>query len=332
MRTLSGVQPSGNLHIGNYFGAVRQFVELQEQGDCYFFIADLHALTSVRDADRLRQLRMQLAVDYLALGLDPERTTLFVQSDIPEVTELTWILLTLTPVGLLQRAHSYKDKVAKGLDADAGLFTYPILQAADILVYDSDRVPVGKDQVQHLEITRDVAISFNTTYCKDFDPVERRGGVLRIPEAYVQESTAVVPGIDGQKMSKSYGNTIDLFAPDKELKKTIMRIVTDSTPLEEPKNPDTCNVYAFLKLFCTEAELADIRELYTRGGTGYGHFKTTLLDKFHELFDPARAKRAELMENLDHVRGILHAGAAKARTTAREVLERVKHACGVDSL
>ena len=331
MRILSGVQPSGKLHLGNYFGAIKQFVELQHEAnaDPYYFIADLHALTTVRDADAMRANVMDVALDFLALGLDPAKATLFRQSDIPEVTELTWVLLTLTPMAMLEKAHSFKDKTARGIAADAGLFTYPILMAADILVYGGEVVPVGKDQKQHLEITRDVAVKLNQTYCPGFDPETGEGGVLTLPEPRILDSTAVVPGTDGQKMSKSYGNTIDLFAPDKPLKKTVMRIVTDSTALEDPKDPDTCNVFALLKLMSSESELNDVADKYRAGGTGYGEFKKLLLEKIHETFGAAREKRKELEANLDYVNQVLDEGAAKAREKASAILDAVKRVVGL---
>jgi len=329
MRILSGVQPSGKLHIGNYFGAIKQFVDMQNEGDGYYFIADGHALTTVRDRDTMREYVRDVALDYMALGLDPSKATLFRQSDIPQVFELSWILATLAPMGLLERAHSYKDKIAKGFSPEVGLFTYPILMAADILVYDSDAVPVGKDQKQHLEITRDLAIKFNLAYTKDFDPQTGEGGVLRLPREIIKDESAVVPGTDGEKMSKSYGNTIDLFGTDKQLKKQIMGIVTDSTPLEDPKDPEKCNVFTLLKLFASESELEEIAGEYRAGGVGYGHFKGKLLEKVHELLDPAREKRAELLQNLDYVEDVLQKGAAQAREAASDVLDRVKSACGL---
>jgi tryptophanyl-tRNA synthetase len=329
MRILSGVQPSGKLHIGNYFGAIRQFIELQHKGEGYYFIADLHALTTVREAGKMRELVRDVALDFLALGLDPKRATLFRQSDIPEVSELAWILSTVTPMGLLERAHSYKDKVAKGIAADVGLFTYPVLMAADILIYHSDTVPVGKDQKQHIEITRDIAVKFNVTYCPGFDPHTGEGGILKLPAAHTMDESAVVPGTDGEKMSKSYGNTIDLFGPDKALKKSIMGIKTDSTPVEAPKDPEKCNVYALLKLFLRERELADVAAKYRSGGHGYGEFKTLLLEQFHAHFDAARARRLELEKDLGHVERVLADGAARARETASRIMGDVKSVCGL---
>ncbi|MEZ5990740.1 MAG: tryptophan--tRNA ligase [Planctomycetota bacterium] len=329
MRILSGVQPSGKLHIGNYFGAIRQFVELQHKGHGLYFIADLHALTTIREADRMRELTHDVALNFLSLGLDPEKATLFKQSDIPEVAELSWILSTVTPMGLLERAHSFKDKTARGISADHGLFAYPVLMAADILAYHSDVVPVGKDQKQHLEITRDIAVKFNQTYCKDFDPQTGEGGVLKLPEPHILDDTAIVPGVDGQKMSKSYNNTIELFAPEKQVKKAIMGIKTDSTPLEDPKNPDTCNVFALLKMFATPDDLADIRSKYEGGGVGYGDFKKRLLELFMETFGESRARYTELSANEDYVNDVLRQGAIKAREIANDLMDQVRRAVGL---
>lgn len=329
MRILSGVQPSGKLHIGNYFGAIRQFVELQHKGHGLYFIADLHALTTIRNADTMRELVHDVALNYLALGLDPVKATLFRQSDIPEVAELSWILSTVTPMGLLERAHSYKDKTAKGISPDHGLFAYPVLMAADILIYHSDVVPVGKDQKQHLEITRDIAVKFNQTYCPGFDPATGKGGVLKLPEPLILDDAAVVPGTDGEKMSKSYGNTIDLFGPEKDTRKRIMGIKTDSTPLEAPKNPDTCNVFALLKLFAKPAELAEIRALYEKGGVGYGDFKKRLADMFFATFGEARKKYEELRNNQDYVNQVLRDGANRAREIAVQVTDQVRKVTGL---
>jgi tryptophanyl-tRNA synthetase len=329
MRLLSGVKPTLRPHIGNYFGAMRQFVALQDRGPGFFFVADLHALNQVHDAALLRQYTLDVALDYLAIGLDPAKSTLFVQSHVPEVSELDWILGTVTPMGLLQRAHAYKDALAKEKEVEFGLFAYPVLMAADILLYRADTVPVGKDQVQHVEITRDIAVKFNTRYAKDFDPKTGRGGVLALPEALVQEDVAVVPGTDGRKMSKSYGNTIPLFGSDKEVKKAIMSVVTDSTPVEAPKDPARCHVFALLKLFLEPAEQQALAERYRRGGEGYGVYKSLLLERFHALFDPARRRRENLVKNLDHVHALVHEGAAKARAVAGDVLTAVQKACGV---
>jgi len=329
MRTLSGVKPTHRPHVGNYFGAMRQFVALQSKGPGFFFVADLHALNQVHDAALLREYTLGVALDYLALGLDPERCTVFVQSHVPEVSELDWILGTVTPMGLLQRAHAYKDALAKEREVDFGLFAYPVLMAADILLYRADAVPVGKDQVQHVEITRDIAVKFNTLYCKDFDPKTGRGGALSLPEALIQEEVAVVPGTDGRKMSKSYGNTIPLFGSEKEVKKAIMGVVTSSTPVEAPKDPSTCNVFALLKLFLSPDEQAALAERYRRGGEGFGVYKTLLLERFHAHLGPARALREELAKNPDHVQAVLKRGAEKARAVAGEVLSAVQKACGV---
>ncbi len=329
MRLLSGVKPTHRPHVGNYFGAMRQFVAHQERGDGFFFIADLHALNQVRDADLLRAYTLDMALDYLAIGLDPARATLYVQSHVPEVSELDWILGTVTPMGLLQRAHAYKDALAKDKEVDFGLFAYPVLMAADILIVRGESVPVGKDQVQHVEITRDIAVKFNSAFCKDFDPQTGRGGVLTLPTARVQEEVDVVPGTDGRKMSKSYGNVIPLFAPDKEVKKAIMGVVTDSTSVEAPKNPETCNVFALLRLFLSPQEQAALAERYRRGGEGYGVYKALLLERFHAVLDPIRRRRDELARNLDFVQAVLRDGAGRARAVAGEVLADVQRACGV---
>ena len=329
MRVLSGLKPTNRPHLGNYFGAMRQFVDLQKKGDGFYFVANLHALDQVRNAAELRELTIGVALDYLALGLDPSRATLFVQSDVPEISELMWILGSVTPVGLLERMHAYKDATAKGREADFGLFAYPVLMAADILLYASDVVPVGKDQKQHVEFTRDIAVKFNVTYCKDFDPQTGEGGALHLPEPLILEDVAVVPGTDGQKMSKSYNNGIPLFGTDKEWEKTTSRIVTDSKGVEEPKDPATCNVFQILKLFLTDAERAEMEQRYRAGGMGYGVPKKMLLAKIHERFDAPRAKRAELERNLDHVNAILARGAERARATGRPVLDGVRRACGV---
>ena len=329
MRILSGLKPTGRPHLGNHFGAIQQWIELQDEGEGFFFIADLHALDGVRDAARMRENVIGAALDYLALGLDPARCTLFVQSDVPEVSELMWILGSVTPLGLLQRAHAYKDAQAKDRDVDFGLFAYPVLMAADILLYRSDVVPVGKDQTQHIEIARDLAVKFNQTYCPDFDPATGEGGALRLPEARIVEEVAIVPGTDGRKMSSSYGNTIEVFGSDKAVKKAIMRTVTDSTPVEAPKDPDADNVFGMLRLFTDAAEQAEIAERYRRGGTGYGDFKKLLLERFHDHFGEARARRAELAANLDHVRDVLAKGARAARETASLVLADVRRACGL---
>jgi tryptophanyl-tRNA synthetase len=330
MRVLSGLKPTNRPHLGNYFGAMRQFVSMQSAPDkALYFIANLHALDQIRNAAELRELTTGVALDYLALGLDPSKATLFVQSDVPEVSELMWILGSVTPMGLLERMHAYKDAVAKGREADFGLFAYPVLMGADILLYGGTHVPVGKDQKQHVEFTRDVAVKFNRTYCKGFDPQTGEGGALVLPEPHILEDVAVVPGIDGQKMSKSHNNGIPLFGTDKEWEKATSRIVTDSKGVEEPKDPATCNVFQILKLFLDDAERADLEARYRAGGMGYGVPKKLLLAKIHERFDEPRRRRDELAKNLDHVRRVLADGATYARSLGGATLSAVQTACGL---
>jgi len=319
LRILSGIQPSGKLHIGNYFGAMRQHIELQAENECFYFIADFHALTSSPDPAKLKANSLDVTADYIALGLDTDKTVFWRQSDVPEVTELTWILSCITPMGLLQRCTSYKDKVAQGLSPNHGLFAYPVLQAADILIYDSELVPVGADQKQHIEVTRDIAVRFNNKF----------GEILVLPKEHIIESVAVVPGIDGRKMSKSYDNTIEIFEPEKQLTKKVMKIVTDSTPVEEPKDPDKCNVFALLKLVAEPEELAEWDQKYRAGGTGYGAVKKRLAGLLIEYFKPYRQKRAELADNLDYVEQVLKAGAERAGAVARQTLSRVRRAVGL---
>jgi tryptophanyl-tRNA synthetase len=319
MRVLSGIQPSGALHIGNYFGAIRQYVALQHGNDAYYFVADYHALTSVRDAAKLRASVSDVFIDLLALGLDPEIATLFVQSDVPETTELAWLLSTVTPMGWLEKAVSYKDKVQQGLPSDHGLFAYPVLQAADVLLYDADVVPVGQDQRQHLEITRDIAERFNHVY----------GEVFRLPKAYILDAVAVVPGMDGRKMSKSYNNTIEIFDPPEVIRKKCKKIVTDSTPVDAPKNPDTCPLFGLFKLVAGADELPEIERRYREGGMGYGEMKTRLADALIATFTPAREKRAEWSANPRRLAEVRAKGAIRARNTARGVLDRARHACGI---
>ena len=319
MRVLSGIQPTGPIHWGNYFGAIRQYIALQDNEQAFYFIANLHALTTVREPAKLRQWTFDIAVDLLALGLNPDKATLFVQSDVPEVSELCWLLMTGAPMGLLERCHAYKDKKAKGLRADAGLFTYPVLQAADILAYDSDTVPVGEDQVQHIEVCRDLAGSFNHEF----------GEVFVMPKAYVLETSARVPGTDGQKMSKSYNNTLLVFEDAKVQRKQIMRIVTDSRPMEQPKEPAGDVLYDLYSLVAPEADRAAMAALYRRGGFGYGAVKKALADAAEKFFAEPRARRAELAAHPERVREILAAGAAKARKKAAEVLRRAEEACGI---
>jgi len=320
MRILSGIQPSGKLHIGNYFGMMKPAIELQEQGEAFLFIADYHALTTVHDAAALRTMVRDVALDFLAAGLDPAKTAFYRQSDVPEVQELSWLLSIITPMGLLERCHSYKDKITKGIAANHALFAYPVLMAADILAVQSTVVPVGRDQKQHVEVTRDIAGKFNNQF----------GEVFTIPEPSIRDSVAVVPGIDGQKMSKSYGNTLEIFGEPGALKKRVMQIVTDSTPLEEPKNPDTCNAYALYKLFATDAEAADLAARYRAGGFGYGTAKKELLAKINEYFAPMREKRAALEKDLDFVNDVLRRGAEKARTEARKTLQAARKAVGLE--
>ena len=319
MRVLSGIQPSGRLHIGNYFGAMQQHLQLQAEHEGFYFIADYHALTSGPSPQELAQHTLDVATDYLALGLDPAKTVFWRQSDVPEVTELTWLLSCVTPMGLLQRCVSYKDKVAQGLSPNHGLFAYPVLQAADILIVKSHLVPVGADQKQHIEVTRDIATRFNNTY----------GEVFVIPEASIVESVAVVPGLDGQKMSKSYGNTIEIFEPEEQVRKKIMRIVTDSTPVAEPKDPDKCNVFALLKLAASADELAQWEDRYRRGGMGYGEAKKRLAELMIEHFKPYRDKRAELESDPDRVRQVLRDGAARAKAVSAQTLAEARRAVGL---
>jgi len=318
-RVLSGIQPSGTLHIGNYFGMMRPAIALQENNKCFYFIADYHALTQTPEPGDLRERVQGVAIDFLACGLDPERTVFFRQSDVPQVQELAWILSCITPIGLLERCHSYKDKIARGLSPNHGLFSYPVLMAADILLYGSHLVPVGRDQKQHLEVTRDLALKFNQRY----------GATLVVPEALIRNETAVVPGTDGQKMSKSYGNTIDIFADEKKVRKTIMRIVTDSTPVEAPKDPDRCSVFALYQLFARAEDVAILRERYLNGGMGYGEAKQMLFEEYWAYFAPYRKRRAELSDQQDYVERVLQDGARRARAVASRTLREVKKAVGL---
>ncbi|MCF7960936.1 MAG: tryptophan--tRNA ligase [Pirellula sp.] len=319
MRVLSGIQPTGRFHWGNYFGAIKQYIDLQDAHDGYYFIADLHALTTIREPDVLRGYVRDAALDLLALGLNPERATLFVQSDIPEVSQLCWLLMTGAPLGLLERCHAYKDKASKGLRADVGLFTYPILMAADILAYDSNWVPVGEDQVQHIEVCRDLARSFNAHF----------GEVFIMPEAKIVPGAAKVPGTDGEKMSKSYDNTLALFGDPKELRKRIMRISTDSRPMEDAKDPETDHLFQLYRLFASEEQIGEVRAIYWKGGFGYGDIKKRLADAAEIYLEPARKRRLDLENNPARVQEILSQGAAKAREAAGNVLQRVQKACGL---
>jgi tryptophanyl-tRNA synthetase len=319
LRVLSGIQPSGRLHIGNYFGAIRQHLQMQAQHECYYFIADYHALTSNPTPQAVAEYTLGVAMDYLALGLDTEKTVFWRQSDVPEVTELTWLLSCVTPKSLLEKCVSYKDKVAQGLSPNHGLFAYPVLQAADILIFKSDLVPVGADQKQHIEVTRDIAMRFNNAY----------GEVFKIPEDYIIESVAVVPGTDGRKMSKSYGNTIEMFEPEKSVKNRVMKIVTDSTPVEAPKDPEKDNVFALLKLFAPPEELAEWDRRYRAGGMGYGEAKKRLAELIVEFFRPYREKRAELEKNMDVVDAVLRKGAERARAVASQTIREARKAVGL---
>jgi len=319
MRILSGIQPSGTLHLGNYFGMMKPAIELQEKGEAFYFIADLHALTSVQNAGALRANSHELAVDFLACGLDPARSVFFRQSDVPSVAELAWILSTVTPMGLLERCHSFKDKTARGMAASHGLFAYPVLMAADILIYDSDLVPVGRDQKQHLEVTRDIAIKMNETY----------GEVFKLPEPSIREDTAIVPGLDGAKMSKSYGNTIEIFAPEKVLHKKIMGIKTDSTPVEAPKPVEGSSILGLYKLVASEADYRAMEADFLRGGVGYGDLKKRLFAGIWEYFAPQRARREEILADTGLVDRVLTEGAVKARATADVVMARVRKAVGL---
>jgi len=319
MKVLSGIQPTGRPHWGNYFGAIRQYIALQSEEQSFYFIANLHALNTIRDAELLRQHSLDMAIDLLALGLDPDQATLFIQSDVPEISELCWILMSGTPMGLLERCVSYKDKVAKGLPVVTGLFTYPVLQAADILAYDSDCVPVGEDQKQHIEVCRDIAASFNHHY----------GDVFVLPKAHILDSSAKVPGTDGEKMSKSYGNFIEIFEPVKSMKKKVMRIATDSRPMDQPKDPETDHLFQLFSLFGTESEIAEMAALYRAGGFGYGDIKKQLATAAENYFAPARERREQLEANPKRVEEILADGAATARKKAAAVLARAKKACGV---
>ena len=326
MRILSGIQPSGALHLGNYFGMMRPAIELQAKGEAFYFIADYHSMTSLFDADERRKNTLDVALDFLACGLDPKKSVFFKQSDVPEHTELAWLLSTVTPMGLLERCHSFKDKVAKLGDGDAGsvnhgLFAYPVLMAADILIYDSNIVPVGKDQKQHLEVTRDIAGKFNKTY----------GQTFVIPEPQIRDDTALVPGTDGQKMSKSYGNTIEIFGDEKVLRKKIMSLVMDSRPPAEPKpNADKNLALQLLKLVAPPDAAQELEGRLRAGGLGYGDLKKALFENYWNYFAESRKKRAELAANLDYVNSVLADGATKARTLAQTVLKRARKNCGLE--
>src|SRR5205809_5914406 len=319
MRILSGIQPSGVLHIGNYFGMMRPAIALQAEGEALYFIADYHALTSVRDPEVLRTNSRRVALDFLACGLDPQRATLFRHSDVPQVTELAWILSTVAPMGLLERAHSYKDKLARGMAATVGLFNYTVLMAADILIYDSDVVPVGKDQKQHIEMTRDLAVKMNETF----------GQIFKLPEARIQPATETVPGIDGQKMSQSYGNNIDIFGDEKEMRRRVMSIVTDSTPVEAPKDPAKSTIFKLYSLVASKNENAAMREQFLKGETGYGDFKKQLFEKLWEYFAPMRKRREEILADKSYIDSVLKKGATRANEIAEQVMKRVRKSVGL---
>ncbi|MCK5826645.1 MAG: tryptophan--tRNA ligase [Desulfuromusa sp.] len=319
MRVLSGIQPSGSLHLGNFFGMMKKMIDYQEQEDLFCFIANYHAMTSLSDGKELARGTLEAAANFMALGLDPEKSTFWVQSDIPEVQELTWILSNFTPMGLLERCHSYKDKVAQGIKPNHGLFAYPVLMTADILLFQSDRVPVGKDQKQHLEVARDIAIKYNNEH----------GNVFTIPEPEIDEDVSTVPGLDGRKMSKSYGNTIDLFLGDKALRKQIMRIVTDPTPIEEAKNPDTCNIFQIYRLFLDKQGVEDLRQRYLTPGLRYGDVKQELFETARDFFAPYAEKRKELLANPEGLRKILAMGADKARYAANKTLRKIRKKGGL---
>lgn len=321
MRTFTGLQPSGKLHLGNYFASIKPMIDRQNSNDdeMFMFIANYHAMTSVSDGTKLKNSTFEAACAFLALGIDPNKSTFWVQSDVKDVLELYWIISQYTPMGLLERAHAYKDKIAKGFDAHHGLFSYPVLMAADILLYDSNLVPVGKDQIQHVEIARDIALKFNNIH----------GDIFTMPEARVDENVATVPGTDGAKMSKSYGNTIDIFADAKTLKKQISSIVTDSTALEEPKEWKNCNIYNIAKLFLDESAKKELQKRYEKGGEGYGHFKMYLNELTLEYFKEAREKFEYYLNHCDEVYGLLDIGAKKAQKVADETMQKVRECVGI---
>ena len=320
MRILSGIQPSGRLHVGNYFGMMQPSIELQDQGEAFYFIADYHSLTTVKDPIQLRDNVRDVAIDFMACGLDPDKAVFFKQSDVPEVTELSWLLSTVTPMGFLNRCHSFKDKTDRGHEATHGLFAYPVLMAADILIYDSNIVPVGDDQKQHLEVTRDIAIKFNNLY----------GEIFVVPEPKIRKEKAKVPGVDGQKMSKSYGNIIEIFGTEKQTKKKIMSIVTDSTPVEDPKDPEESIIIDLFKLVSSDKNIDAMRSDFKSGGFGYGDFKKRLFSEFWDYFQPMREKRDQLSKDLDYVDKVLKKGAEKARSAASSTLIKARQACGID--
>lgn len=319
MRILSGIQPSGSLHLGNYFGMMKKMIDYQEHDDLFCFIANYHAMTSVHDGKALAQGTLEAAANFLALGMDPEKSTFWVQSDVPEVQELAWFLSNFTPMGLLERCHSYKDKINKGIAANHGLFAYPVLMSADILMFNSEKVPVGKDQKQHVEVTRDIAAKVNNVY----------GDIFTIPEPDIDDEVATVPGLDGQKMSKSYGNTIDLFQDEKKLRKQIMRIVTDATGVEEPKDPDTCNVFQIYRLFLDKEQQQTLRQRYLAGGMGYGEVKQELFETVRDYFVPFTERRNAILADKEQLHKTLDHGAQKARYAASKVLRKIRKKSGI---
>ncbi len=320
MRVLSGIQPSGALHLGNYFAMMKRMIEYQENHELFCFVVNYHALTTVKDAKLLRQHTFEACVDFLALGIDPERSYFYVQSDVPEVTEMTWILSNVTELGLLNRAHSFKDKQAKGIEVNHGLYAYPVLMAADILMYGAELIPVGKDQKQHVEMTRDIAQKFNHQF----------GEVFVLPRPAVQDDLATIPGTDGQKMSKSYGNTIEIFALKNDLKKKVMSIVTDARAVDEPKDPDTCNLFAIYSLFLDKAGREELRQLYLRPGLKYSDVKKELVNVIWDYFEPYREKRQQLINDPDYVHDIMRYGEKKARSVALEYLNKAREAVGLN--
>jgi len=319
MRVFTGIQPSGDLHIGNYFGSIKQMVDAQETNETFAFIANYHAMSSGNGGEKLAKLTMQTATDFLSLGINPNKSTFWVQSDVKEVLELYWVLSSFTPMGLLERAHSYKDKTAKGISANHSLFSYPVLMAADILLFSPDIIPVGKDQIQHVEIARDIAIKFNNEY----------GDVFKLPEFKIEENVATVPGTDGQKMSKSYKNTVNIFGEQKQQLKTIKKIVTENIAVEEPKEYENCNVYNMAKLFLNEQELINLQDRYTQGGEGHGHFKLYLADVMWEYFREYREQRAYYLQHQEEVREILNLGANKAKEVAIPMIEKIRTITGI---
>ncbi|MDZ4743148.1 MAG: tryptophan--tRNA ligase [Verrucomicrobiota bacterium] len=320
MRVLSGIQPSGILHLGNYFGMMRPSLELAAKNDAYYFIANYHALTSQPEAADLKGFTFEVALDFLACGLDPAKTVLFRQSDVPEHVELSWLLSQVTPMGLLERCHSYKDKTARGVAANHGLFAYPVLMAADILIYQAEAVPVGKDQKQHLEVTRDIAIKFNEKY----------GETFHIPDPIIQEEVAVIPGLDGQKMSKSYHNTIPIFGEEKDIRKRVMAIVTDSLRPEDPKDPDQSTIFQLYQLIANPSDTEQFAARFRQGGMGYGDAKKEFFARIWEYFAPARARREELLKNKDHIEHVLREGAQKARAIAEKTLKSARERVGIE--